>query len=409
MTISSAVGIAKLGALAAVLSSEDFALYASAFALVGITSSLISLGLVEGTVKEFTRLIAFNRTADLREKLWKSVRIITIRHASMLVVVIAGLAWYPNLLLQAAAVVLLAYAANCISIVSSVLRGYNRMAAMGANALVRSISALVFSVAGAFLSWRIGLLSEAISATFVGLICLLYLRSVVRVPHQDETHLSDPHPVASKKDGFFLFAAYTIGLLPVSFDRLWLVHFSAQETASQYAFTGIWISAATLIAAIYVQKLGPELIRRRALLGTSSFGAAIMHAIAVALMLAIGAAAAFLVARFAFPDIYWSKYGLTLGIAAATVAVSALQISIIFDWALIASDGEAGVFVSAVTFAAISISLFFLSSLLGLGTISYLLSLGAARLGQLLVAAIWAYRIHAIQRNGSPTSTNPNM
>lgn len=83
---------------------------------------------------------------------------------------------------------------------------------------------------------------------------------------------------------------------------------------------------------------------------------------------------------------------------AATVAVSAVQVSRVFDWALIPLDGEIEIFLAAIAFALTTIVLFGICAIFGLGVQAYLLSFGLARVVQIAIAVFSIFG--AIKRIG---------
>lgn len=392
MALTSVVAIAKLGTLAAILSPEDFSRYSATFALVTFTCGLISFGLVEGTVKKFTRLIAFGRSAELRVEYLSTLRQLTLRHFLVLLLAATLSAFFqPDFIVLAPTLVLLAYVTNSFSIVSSVLRGYDRLLTFGTSALVRATCALLFASLGAALfGWKAALLADAAATGAVCLAYLIYIWGLMREDVARPSAGADDQLVSRRRDGVWLFVAFTVALIPVSFDRLWLVYFSTPTTASQYAFTSLWMSAATMLVTVYIQKLGPELIRSYALRrDISPVGTAIKRSAMTSLLIAAGAACSLVVVKLVFADIYWDRYSMSLEIAIAVVAVSALQITPIYDWALISADKEIGVFAAAAVFAAVAAVLFVILTIIKAGAVAYLAAFGVARLCQILTAVIW--------------------
>jgi len=70
----------------------------------------------------------------------------------------------------------------------------------------------------------------------------------------------------------------------------------------------------------------------------------------------------------------------------------AVQVSPVFDWALIALDGERAVFAGAATFVLVWAALFLIVSVLQLGFPAYMLSIACARASQVIVEMIMIAR-----------------
>ncbi|XIA64102.1 hypothetical protein ACFIOY_35075 [Bradyrhizobium sp. TZ2] len=268
---------------------------------------------------------------------------------------------------------------------------------MASSAIARSLFALVSAAsAGYYFGWQIGITAEAVSTSLAGVLFLFYLRTMIRIDAETNaaTLTLDDRFVATDRDGFLLFVAFTLALVPVSFDRMWVVYFSPGTPAAQYAFSGIFVSSAITVTSIYIQKLGPELVRDRAL-GRKRIllKHAVVHAFAVAAILVAGTSATFVVIYQLFYDVYWSRFSLSPTMAVLIVFASAIQVGPIFDWSLIALDGEKGVLFSSIVLVLVTALLFVWSTVSGGGVEGYLLSLAAGRAAQILTASFWINRL----------------
>lgn len=405
MTLASAISLLKSGVLAAVLSPTDFTHYSAAFALVGLAASSISFGLTEGMVKKFTRLIAFGRVSEMRSALGVDVRILLRRHLVTLVIFPAA-SWIlfgPEVAFATAAVLGLACATNLFAIAASIFRAYDRLLGLGVSAMSRAVCALILSSAGAVLiGWRAGLAAEAISATLIAAAFLYFLRRVLRadansprVAQPDEARF-----VSDKNDGLWLFMAFCVALIPMSIDRLWVTRFASPVDAAQYAFCGIWITAAYTVTSIYAQKFGPDMIRLQATRAPHGLLAiSLRHMTILGGIVAGGAAASFVLIYMLWPELYWRKYDLSVAVALATLAVVSIQVSSLLDWVLIALNGERYAFAAALAFAITVILLFAICAYFGGGFLAYMASIGLARLLQIILSATWIARIERQPQN----------
>ncbi|MET3997011.1 hypothetical protein [Bradyrhizobium sp. S3.9.2] len=397
MALASMATLGKSAILAGVLTPGDFAQYSAAFAFVSLAASAISFGLAEGMVKKFTRLVAFGRSDELRRTLGWDVRKLAWRHLAALgaLTLIALAVYGPRMTIVASAVAVLAFATNAFAISASLFRAYDKLFAMSAATMLRAVCALVFCATFASLfNWEVGLWAEAASSALIGVAVLLYFRTIVR------SRAKAPNLVASDKDSFvsreadgvWLFAATSTALIPISFDRSWVLHSASGIDSAKYAFLSIWLSAAYTVTSIFVQKWGPDFIRTRLAQRGGILKAALSRSAEVAVFMAVGAAASFVLLNQVYPDIYWAKYRLSWSDAALTVMALTLQISPVFDWALIALDSERAVFAGAVAFVLVWAALFLIVSLFQLGFPAYMLSMGCARAAQMIVAIVMIAR-----------------
>lgn len=402
MAGASAISFAKSGVLATILAPLDFAHYSAAFAIVGLVASGISFGLTEGTAKKFTRLIAFGRIPELKMSLDATAQSLLWRHLLFLIAVPVAV-WLildRSMALLSFSVLVLALATNLFSTAASLLRGSDRLLDLGLSVLLRAVCSLAaVSVFSASFGWTIGFAAEALSTALIGAVLVLYGRAVVTKARQAKNaDVRHSAYVADTSDGFWLFVAYGVALIPVSLDRAWVTYFAPAKDAAQYAFCGVWIVAASTVAGIYIQKFGPEVVKRRAtdiaasrsLIVTTSWHASILAAVLV-----VGGIACFAIIYSSMPHTLWYKYDLSVQLLLPTLAATAFQVSVLFDWALIALDGERYVFVAASIFAMVAIVAFCACAYLGLGFVGYMTSLAMAKFLQILTMVLCVARLES--------------
>ncbi|GAA0029524.1 hypothetical protein BwSH14_03350 [Bradyrhizobium ottawaense] len=359
--------------------------------------------MVEGMVKKFTRLVAYGRTEELRATLGSDTRKLAWRHLAALgVVSLIVFVFYGRwLLAPAAAVVVLAFAANAFAISASLFRAYDRLLGLGMSATIRAVLALAFSAAfSALAGWQGGLSAEAVSSALVGLAFLFYARAIIRseTMSSNSSEGSTDAFISGRSDGVWLFAAFGVALVPVSFDRLWILHFALPVYAAQYAFCGIWTGAAFTVTSVYVQKLGPDFIRMRTAVERQSIlRMSLRHACRLSLLMVVGAAASFVLLHLIWSEGFWLKYQLSVIVVVATLLALSVQVTPIFDWALIALDGERAVFTGSVLFSVSCAAFFAISAYLQLGFTAYMLSFGCARAIQCTIEVVMISRLERLR------------
>jgi O-antigen/teichoic acid export membrane protein len=402
--MASVISILKSAAVAAILAPIDFAYYASAFAVVGIGSVFISFGLTEATVKKYTRLAAFHQFGAIQADLWSISWKLLGRYGAILVLGLpVSTIWGgPDAMLAFSAVIILCFATNCFAVVSSLFRGFDLLAGLGWSALARACVALMIVATVSYqFGWHIGIAAEAVGTATLGVICIFYLNRLIDRTARAQHELPPPPEGEAGEfkvsDGIWLFAASVVALIPMSFDRWWIATFDTAGTAAQYAFVGIWLTGAYTASSIYVQKFGPDVVRSRALGALESpLRRTLLHASILAAVLVVGTIVSFAAVYLLLHDTFWQKYDLTIGVVAVAALGISVQVSPLFDWTLIALNGERQVLLGSATFAVITVALFALTTALGLGFPGYV---GAFAIGRICQAMLQSWLIRGLARD----------
>lgn len=133
-----------------------------------------------------------------------------------------------------------------------------------------------------------------------------------------------------------------------------------------------------------MQKIGPDFVRARVLQAELDLlPKASRHAGLLSLLLASVVAVSFLALNVLFPVAVWRRYAITWPVVAATACVAALQVSSVFDWALVAMDRQRPLFLAAIVFVMLTGALFLLAAHFGSGATGFLLAFAGARLAHL--------------------------
>lgn len=392
MAVVSAISLLKIALLAIVLPKADFALYASVFAMVAFASEIISFGLTQATVKKYPRLVAFARAQeiepDLRE-LWKTLG---RRYAAIFVVASAlgAYGWGLEGWLAATGVLLIAIGTNVFSVIASICRAFDHLISLAVFGLVRTLAATAVALGLALVSdWQTVLLGEGLVVASVGAAILVYLRrEILRRAAEPVAGADAGHRdrlVSGTYDGVLTFAAFLLLMLPGSFDRMFVSAFDTLETKTLYAFVGIWTTAAVTVVGIYTQKFGPDIVRQIATQqGARPLAHVRKHAGILMLLMAAGTLASFLVVRVAFFDRLWVKYGVTWEAALMTALVTASFVSVLYDWTLLALDGEKQLLGGSVLLVGLVALFFCITALMHLGFFGYMASMCLARAAQIV-------------------------
>lgn len=388
MAAASVVTVGKLGIVAALLPAESFAFYASAFAASGFVVSALSLGLVESTPKKYTRWIARGRFDAVVADLGLVLRTLALRTLALIVSGLCVIAFFFAAAdaVTMVAVMLIGLAMNAYSTIGSILRGLDRLLFLGGVSVLRAlIAAGAVASVGYWGGWRAGLMAEALVIVTLGAVLVLLLHRQLQAAASRSPRPGDMQPLPEMEDhgGHWLFLAYLLASVPMSLDRWAIITFDSTDVAGQYAFLAIWVIGAFTVASIYIQKFGPDIIRRReADPSARLLRLTLLHMLAAALLIAGGSALSFAALYLFFPELFWLKYALTPSVAVAATLAATCQVTPLLDWALIALDGEKAVLAASFAFVGVTVVGFVAIALLGWGAGGYLTMLALGRLAQ---------------------------
>lgn len=356
MMLASGLTLLRGFAVAAVLSAEDFGLYATVVATGAFAGMLVSFGLIEQTWKAFPRLWA---RGEGRATVARSRRIdgrLLLRLAAVtLAAVPAGWAAWGG-----AGAVFVAWTGPFAAGValgssgSSFLRASGELGRLGRATFLRAALALVLSVALApWLSWPGAVLGEVLAAAaFLGLVeheRRRLERSAVTVPAAGGTG-----PAAAERGGTLVYAAGLMTAAPIYLDRLFVRGLMDALALGSYAFLMLFNLGANTAVGIFVQKMGPQIVR----MGGSGVPVPAVAAylarwvLGTGLLVAAGIAVAALAVFLTPLDFLAAKYALTPGLFVAVGALCLGHVSVFLDWFLIARDMERWVLAAAAVLLA---------------------------------------------------------
>jgi O-antigen/teichoic acid export membrane protein len=391
MACVSGISLLKLGILATILSRSDFALYAMVFAAVAFASEVVSFGLTQATVKKYPRLAAYNRAGEILADLRDLARKLLIRYAALYLLLAAG-AWYYASgagLIALTGMSLIAIGTNLFGVIASICRAFDQLNSLAAFGIARTLMATTAAISIAMnSSWEAVLLGEGLVTVSVGLAIIWRLRNkVIEHEHRNQvTRTADDLTrfVSGPRDGILTFVSFLLLTLPSSFDRLFVASLADLKIASSYAFAGIWVTASIAIVGIYTQKLGPDVVRLRAMGQMAAPLAYVMpRALALSAILFLGAFASFSFLYLFMQDTLWLKYEMNWSSAITVSILAAMMVSAIFDWTLLALDGEKYLLFGGVILVASCIVLFFIAGQLDLGLTGFLGAAICSRLAHL--------------------------
>jgi O-antigen/teichoic acid export membrane protein len=342
MATAAVVSLIRGFVVAALLPPEDFAVYAVAVALGALLANFLSFGLIEGTVKQFPRLVMAGGAGSLLRIADGGARRLAIR--ALMALPVLGVVMYlvdssrPLLFLAVAAV---SFGAAWLSLLASVQRAMlnvlNVALANGARALLYLTLALVgaafFGLAGAVAGEIVGALLGALVSREI------FKATLRRNAHRQPA--SAANVGVSAEAGVTVFIAYSALSVPLYLDRVYVAGVFGIKDAATYAVLALFAGGATVFVNIVAQKVGPEIIaRERAGMALSELLAlATRWSVAVAIIWgAVICAVAW--ASSAGWLAFLAKYELTQPMFWAILALGCVQVASIFEFILLARDLE---------------------------------------------------------------------
>ena len=401
MAAASIIGFLKLVILADIFTAADFAQYSTYYGLAPLIGLAVSFGMVEGTVKRFTRL-AVNSTKNTTEfESYKIVRVLSARYLGLIAIIALSYlvfsASIKDALIPIIFSVVISMGNNIFGIVASVIRARNNILFFSMINLFRTffISAATLFVATGT-NWRGALTFESFFGLSVISAIFLYIVSFRK--SRDATDL-DPQPLDGKKSGRFLFFGFLAISVSMTVDRFFISTFDQISVSALYNFTSIWLSGAYLLMSIFVQKFGPDMVRAQALdpqtmpLARTRKNAAVLGG-----LLLCGTLVSFALVYGLFFESYWQKYGIDRTAVIFAGAAVALQVTPLYDWTLIALDGEKALMRAAfINLAAVALG-FLLCLWSGWGYPGYAAAIVTGRLLQLAWADMAVGRLQRQNR-----------
>lgn len=258
-----AAGITMLRMVVAAsfLPVQDFGTYATIAATGAFLSSILSFGTIEGTIKNFPRMVGAGQGGELLRESHHIMRRLLLRAAAVgIPVYAAGLLLDFDWLRLSGLGFFFALSTAYTLVLASMQRASGSSATLAAGTLLRSGSVFIAVAAAAYFGDLTILLITEIATTI--LACLLsewlYFRRG-RAPAPSRS----PAPPASGStgDGVRLFVTYSLISAPFYLDRLFVTSTMGREEGARYAILALFLTGASLIVNTLAQRSGPEAIR----------------------------------------------------------------------------------------------------------------------------------------------------
>jgi hypothetical protein len=396
MAFSAALSLARGFIIAGILSPEKFTRYAVVVTLGTFLSSLLSFGLVEGTVKQFPRIAVAGGAGNLLSLSNVAVKRLIIRALACLpLFVLAGYLFDPQHWQESIAVLLIACGVAVLGLLASVQRALLDLLSVALSNGVRAAFYLGLASLGALTFGLYGALAGEIVGGFFGAVASRELfKRTLRAIRSSARDLPTGDVASIKAEGgVTLFIAYTAVAAPGYLDRAYVVRFFPAADSASYALLMLFTTGAVVLSNIVGQKVGPEIISMEK--AGASVGELVGHVLRwsgiVTAFWCAGMTVVGLIVSSGFLASLFAKYALTGPMFVAIILLGCVQTSALFEFILIARDMErrllvlALIYLGTTFFAAIFVaaagwSLLSLVCLLALSRLLYLaLMLGALK------------------------------
>lgn len=362
MMLASALGFGKMLVLAQVLHPADFGAYVSLFGLAALSGMVLSFGQVEGTIKHFPRLWATGAKADIprhatRIALSQCGRFTLLGIAVAVLAILVDIGVSP---LTAVMTVALGLVTSLLSLLASIFRASDNVAALQNFTVTRSILALSVSCLGALLfGWQGALAGDVAAAALAIGIATLQIRSLSRAEANDDTL---PPSTIAVDGGGRLYIANVLSSSMSLVDRSMVNAALGAATAGAYGVVGLLYQVGQLTMGILSQRMGPLIIRAKFIGSDNVSGLAICRRAATGqAILASALVVGMLGLRWlGWPVGFFEKYDISVLAILLAGGVCVMQIFQLLEFVLIAKDLERSVLTAS---GASSIAFFSLAGL----------------------------------------------
>jgi hypothetical protein len=402
MLVASALGFVKALGLAALMAQADFGDYGARFGLATFAAQVVSLGLIERTIKAYPRRWAEGNLAWVAQDTRATVLVLGRRFG---VILAAGAAVDVALrvsgllsltLLEVILVITLAFASSWLNLLASVFRAVGSAVQLQRFQLQRTSMALVFALTGGALAgWR-GALAGDVTASAVSI-----LWSHVRLRGVYQSHRNAPAvslPDERPDHGHrALYAANMLSAATLQTDKAVVREAGGPELAGSYNVVMLLPTIAQMLVNVIVQYIGPLIIkfahvRHEDRSRVSNLGLQAGLLAAFAGMLVAGVMA---LRWLPVSGPFLARYELSaLAITLAGV-LAAAQIFSVIEFHLIARDRESDILTASMMSTAVFFGLYGVAAWAGLGLLAFL-SAGivarAVQIALLMRAHRWARR-----------------
>lgn len=343
MMLASALGFAKMLALAQILHPANFGAYVSLFGLATLAGMLLSFGQVEATTKHFPRLWANGQKQEIphharRIALSQTARFVILGIMAAILASNVDLGFDPFFALVAAG---LGLGTSLLALMASILRASENIRALQNFTVVRSVLVLAASCIGGYaLGWQGALIGDIVAITLS--LTFSALQTPLLLSANEETSATIVTEPIEASGGKRLYAANILSSSISLVDRSLVNLALGAAAAGTYGVIALLYQVGQITMVILTQRVGPLIIKAQftgsaAVSGLAIFRNALLGQTILTLGLVV---CTFLLQWMDFPPGFFEKYDIsTLAILLAG-GISLLQVHQLLEFILISKDLE---------------------------------------------------------------------
>lgn len=256
---ASALTFLRMTTVALLLPVADFALYATIVATGAFLAGPLSFGAIEGTIKDFPRLVADGNTARMLADARAIMRIATLRALVIAIPLLAaGFALTIEWARLGGLAMLVALGNAAGGLIASMQRAGGRPTTLAGGTVLRA--GITFGAVSltAFSSNLAAVVAAEIGSMLLAALIsewLFFRRGQAVQPPERAT-------LVSSSEGRLVFLAYTAVAAPFYLDRLYVTTTMGRFAAAQYAVLALILLGASLLINTIAQRAGPDAIKR---------------------------------------------------------------------------------------------------------------------------------------------------
>lgn len=365
--MASALGFIKLLSLAYVMPVYEYGQYIAYFGVATLTATLISMGLVEKTIKAYPRQWVSGQRNEIIHDALRIAGIISTRFliVCMGIIMISNFELVPTTYCSIILTTVLSLCTSVLALLGSLYRAAGSQKALQNFTWWRSFATLCVALpAGNLFGWQ-GALAGEIVANLVGItIGARQLKKIYQnkqLNPQTTLSNSDVTLSASVDRGHFQLYFANLAVLFVSMvDKAWLGATHGPSIVGSYGIVMLIPQVSQLIVNVIAQYTGPLIIKLAHLKqkGASTFNTVGLQAGLLGLFAFTLVAGAYIAKRLPYLDHIFQKYSISDGSLFIAGLIAAGQIYSVLEFHLIAFNRERDVLKASIVSFVIFIVLF---------------------------------------------------
>lgn len=355
--MASVIGFIKLLSLAYLMPVYEYGQYIAYFGVATLSATLISMGLVEKTIKAYPRQWVNGQRNEIIHDAVKIAAVISTRFffACMGIIILSFFELIPVTLYSIILTIVLSLCTSVLALLGSLYRAAGSQKALQNFTWWRSFATLCIALpAGALFGWQ-GALAGEIVANLVGITIgtrqLKILYQKIQLYPETTSSNCDVNLSANIDRGHFqLYFANLAVLFVTMVDKAWLGTTLGPSLVGSYGIVMLIPQVSQLIVNVIAQYTGPLIIKLAHLKkkSKSTYNTAGLQAGLLALFAFTLVFVAYIAKRLPYLDHIFQKYSISDGSLFIAGLIAAGQIYSVLEFHLIAFNREKDVLKASI-------------------------------------------------------------